>query len=87
MNTLEITPLENKKLNVLIIEKEYNEPFWLAENKTSSKNIEAIQKPSIGFFKFLESVLGKIKMDFASDELGMRSKADFNKSILSELFE
>ena len=87
MNTLEITPLENKKLNVLIIEKEYNEPFWIAENKTPSKNIEAIQKPSIGFFKFLENVLGKIKMDFATDELGMRSKAEFNKSILSELFE
>ncbi|MCW3997243.1 MAG: methylenetetrahydromethanopterin dehydrogenase [Candidatus Bathyarchaeota archaeon] len=85
MKTLEVTPLEKKKLNVLIMEKEYNEPFWIAEQKTSN-NLGAIYKPSIGFFKFLENVVAKVNLDFATDELGMRSQEDFEKNILSELF-
>ena len=87
MKTLEVTPLENKKLNVLIIEKEYNEPFWVAQQKTSQKNLSAIHKPSIGFFKFIENVVGKVKLDFVTDELGLRTSEEFKKNILSELFQ
>lgn len=86
MKSLEVTPLENKKLNVLIIEKEYNEPFWIAEPKTSQRNLNAINKPSIGFFKFLENVVGKVKVDFVTEELGIRTPKDFKKTILTELF-
>ena len=87
MKTLEVTPLENKKLNVLIIEKEYNEPFWVAQQKTSQKNLSAIHKPSIGFFKFIENVVSKVKLDFVTDELGLRTSEEFKKNILSELFQ
>jgi hypothetical protein len=31
LKALEITPLEDKKLVVLMVEKEYDEPFWLVE--------------------------------------------------------
>lgn len=87
MKSLEVTPLENKKLNVLIIEKEYNEPFWIAQQKTSQKNLSSIHKPSIGFFKFLENVVAKVKLDFVTDELGLRTSEEFKKNILSELFQ
>ena len=87
MKTLEVTPLENKKLNVLLIEKEYNEPFWITQQKTSQKNLSAIHKPSIGFFKFLENVVAKVKLDFVTDELGLRTSEEFKKNILSELLQ
>ena len=37
METLELKPLEKKKLNVLLLEKEYNEPFWVNEAPTNCK--------------------------------------------------
>ncbi len=89
MNALEIEPLEKKSLKVLILEKEYNEPFWLTQPSSSSspQALQSIFKPSIGFYKFLENVIAKVKLDFATEELGMRSEKDFfNKNILAEIF-
>ena len=37
METLELKPLEKKKLNVLLLEKEYNEPFWVNERTDKCK--------------------------------------------------
>jgi methylene-tetrahydromethanopterin dehydrogenase len=83
MKTLEVKPLEKKKLNVLIMEKEYNEPFDAAD----SNPLNALHRPSIGFYKFLESVVGKVRLDFATEELGARSQKDFfEKNILAEVF-
>jgi methylene-tetrahydromethanopterin dehydrogenase len=86
MKTLEVKPLEKKKLNVLIMEKEYNEPFDTAAS-TNSNPLSALHKPSIGFYKFLENVVSKVNLDFATEELGMRSRKDFfEDSILADIF-
>jgi methylene-tetrahydromethanopterin dehydrogenase len=88
MKTLEVKPLEKKKLNVLIMEKEYNEPFNTeTAPSTNSNPLKALHKPSIGFYKFLENVVGKVNLDFATEELGMRSQKDFfEDNILAEIF-
>ena len=89
MKTLEVKPLEKKKLNVLIMEKEYNEPFDTVETSpsTNSNPLSSLHRPSIGFYKFLENVVGKVNLDFATEELGMRSQKDFyENNILAEIF-
>jgi methylene-tetrahydromethanopterin dehydrogenase len=88
MKTIEVKPLEKKKLNVLIMEKEYNEPFNTETASSTNLNpLKALHKPSIGFYKFLENVIGKVNLDFATEELGMRSKKDFfEDNVLAEIF-
>ena len=89
MKVLEVKPLEKKKLNVLIMEKEYNEPFDIAATQPSANSnlINALHRPSIGFYKFLENVVAKVNLDFATEELGMRSKKDFfEDNILADIF-
>ena len=88
MKTLEVKPLEKKKLNVLIMEKEYNEPFGIETAPSINSNpLNALHRPSIGFYKFLENVVGKVNVDFATEELGMRSQKDFfEDNILAEIF-
>jgi len=58
MDSLELKQLKDKKLTVLLVEKEYNEPFWLIEptNKPSNE-LSSIQKPSIAFTSFLEKLI------------------------------
>jgi methylene-tetrahydromethanopterin dehydrogenase len=85
METLELKPLEKKKLNVLLLEKEYNEPFWVNEPPIKANSLKALFKPSIGFYKFLENLVSKVNIDFATDELGMRSKEDFEGSITTDI--
>jgi len=90
LETLEITPLKDKTLNVLLIEKEYNEPFWLLEPSQDLplKKFPAAFKVSIAFSSFLEKLLKKVKVDCATEELGMRSVKEFNENnTLAELFE
>jgi methylene-tetrahydromethanopterin dehydrogenase len=90
MKVLEITPLKNKKLNVLIMEKEYNEPFWLNESSlpSNSRALNSLYRSSAGFYKFLENVVDKVKADFATEELGMRSQKDFiEDNILVQIFQ
>jgi hypothetical protein len=89
MKTIEVKPLEKKKLNVLIMEKEYNEPFNTETASSTNLNpLKALHKPSIGFYKFLENVIGKVNLDFATEELGMRSQKDFfEDNVLAEIFQ
>jgi len=85
METLELKPLTKKKLSVLIVEKEYNEPFQLTEQVANPLN--SLLKPSIGFYKFLETVVSKVKVDFATEELGMRSQKEFYEdNVAAEVF-
>ena len=85
METLELKPLAKKKLDVLIVEKEYNEPFQLTEQVATSLN--SLFKPSIGFYKFLETVVSKVKVDYATEELGMRSQKEFYEdNVSAEVF-
>jgi len=85
METLELKPLEKKKFNVLLLEKEYNEQFWVTEPPANSNSLKALQKPSIGFYKFLENLVSKVNVDFVTDELGNRSKSDFDGSISADI--
>jgi methylene-tetrahydromethanopterin dehydrogenase len=86
MKTLEVKPLEKKKLDVLIMEKEYNEPFDTTA-AANSDPLSSLHRPSIGFYKFLENVVGKVRLDFATEELGMRTQKDFyENNILAEIF-
>ena len=90
MKVLEVKPLEKKKLTVLLMEKEYNEPFDIADSSTStnSDSLSALHKPSIGFYKFLENVIAKVNLSFATDELGMRSQRDFfEDNMLADVFK
>ena len=85
METLELKPITKKKLGVLIVAKEYNEPFQLTEQIANPLN--TILKPSIGFYKFLETVVSKVKVDFATEELGMRSQKEFYEdNVAAEVF-
>lgn len=89
LEALKVKPLKNKKLVVLMVEKEYNEPFWLIEptNKPGSE-LSTLHKPSIALTSFLEKLIQKIKPDFATEELGMRSLEEFNENNdLSKLFK
>ena len=86
METLELKPLAKKKLNVLIVEKEYNEPFHLIEKPAAPLN--PLFKPSIGFYKFLETVVTKVKVDYATEELGSRPQKEFYQdNVSAEVFK
>jgi methylene-tetrahydromethanopterin dehydrogenase len=90
LETLEITPLKDKTLNVLIVEKEFNEPFWLLEpsQDLTPKKFSSSLKVSIAFSSFLEKLLEKVKADFATEELGMRSMKEFHEeNTLAQLFK
>ena len=81
MKTLEIVPLKDKKLTVVIVEKEYNEPFWVAEPSSSgSKRLLSLFKPSIGFYSFLEKMIKETTPDFATEELGYVPKRSFTRT-------
>ena len=81
METLELKPLAKKKLNVLIVEKEYNEPFQLTGQTNNPLN--PLFKPSIGFYKFLETVVAKVHVDYATEELGLRTQKEFYENNVS----
>jgi len=91
LKSLEITPLENKKLTVYLIEKEYNEPFWLIEppsNGTPSKTLTHLFRPSIAFCEFLKKLTKKVNPNLATEELGMRSSKEFHENnVLAQLFQ
>jgi methylene-tetrahydromethanopterin dehydrogenase len=90
MKELEVTPLKDKKLIVLTIEKEYDEPFWLFENspKQPSRAVRILSRPSVAFYSFLEKLIREVKPDFITEELGMRSSKEFHEdNVLAKLFE
>ncbi len=87
LETLEITPLKDRKLEVFMVEKEYNEPFWLVEPPSNQK-LSSLSRPSIAFTSFLEKLVKRVNPDFATEELGMRSIKEFYEdNVLAKLFE
>ncbi|MEM2947445.1 MAG: NAD(P)-dependent methylenetetrahydromethanopterin dehydrogenase, partial [Candidatus Bathyarchaeia archaeon] len=91
MEALEIKPLEGKTLRVIIVEKEYSEPFWIAEptNNHTPKNILSSRfKPSVAFCNFFEKLIDEVRPDFITEELGNRSPKEFNEAnILAQISE
>jgi methylene-tetrahydromethanopterin dehydrogenase len=89
LKVLEIAPLENRKLVVLIVEKEYKEPFWIIEPPSTphSRSLHSLSSPSIAFYKFLGRLIKQVNPDFATEELGMRSQREFYEgNVLAQLF-
>jgi len=90
LKVLEISPLKDKKLVVLLAEKEYNETFLATETPSASHSpkLHSLFKPSIAFFKFLEKLMKKVDLDFATEELGLRSQREFyGDNVLAQLFQ
>ena len=89
MKALEIVPLKDKKLVVLIVEKEYNEPFWIIEPPSTpqSRGLHSLLQSSIAFHKFLSTLIDKVNPDFVTEELGMRSQKEFYEdNVLAQMF-
>jgi len=89
MKSLEITPLEEKKLKVIIVEKEYSEPFMLKKSQSDApRKSLSIFKPSIAFCSFLERLIEEVDPDFATEELGERSDKEFrDKNAIAKVFQ
>ncbi|MEM2093710.1 MAG: NAD(P)-dependent methylenetetrahydromethanopterin dehydrogenase [Candidatus Bathyarchaeia archaeon] len=74
MKTLEIAPLKDKTLTVTIIEKEFDEPFWLdEESQTVDLSRLSILKPSIAFISSLEKLIESSTPDYVTEEQGRRT--------------
>lgn len=85
-----LEPLTGKKLNVIIVEKEYEEPWWLLERgvKELKPQRSPIKKPSLAFCEFLKKMVSEYSPDFATEELGMRSRDKFYKeNPVAKVFE
>ncbi len=85
-----LEPLTGKKLNVIVVEKEYDEPWWILERGVKElKPLSSITKrPSIAFCEFLKKMISEYKPDFATEELGARSTEDFYKANpIAKVFE
>ncbi|MEM2454969.1 MAG: methylene-tetrahydromethanopterin dehydrogenase N-terminal domain-containing protein [Candidatus Bathyarchaeia archaeon] len=90
MNVLEISPLEGKKLRVIIVEKEYSEPFWITEPlyDKSKNSVPSAFRLSIAFCEFIERLINEVKPDFATEELGNRTLKEFMESnVLYRVFK
>lgn len=88
MESLNLKPLKNK-LTVIIVEKEYNEPFSLLEPTNKPENeLSPLNKPSIALTSFLEKLIKKANPDFATEELGMRTLEEFTEdNVIAEVFK
>src|SRR5208337_5141562 len=61
----------------------------LEKSSTPKPNVlQALMKPSIGFYKFVENVVAKVNIDFVAEEMGNRSQKEFfEDNILADVFQ
>jgi len=85
METLELKP-PTRKLTIVLIEKEYDEPIRELESNNLERN-EILHTSSLSFRKFVRQLALNSKPDFATEELGDRSKEEFYKSPLAHVFQ
>jgi methylene-tetrahydromethanopterin dehydrogenase len=76
LKVIEVEPLKDIDLRVMMIEKEFNEPFLAASVSPSSPG-RLLARSSGAFSKFLEELVKRSKPAFATDELGDRSAKEF----------
>lgn len=87
MKVLEVEPLKDIDLRVMMIEKEFNEPFLGAAIGPSTP-ARLLARSSVAFSKFLEELVKRSKPAFATDELGDRSQKEFYEgNSLAALFK
>lgn len=84
MKTLELKPIE-KNLEVILVEKEYEEPWDIDYLSTQEESI--FRKPTSEFCEILENLVEENDPDFVTDELGMRSEEQFRSGRLANLLE
>jgi methylene-tetrahydromethanopterin dehydrogenase len=82
LKTLELAPLNEKKLHLLLVKKAYNEPWSVTSSpkNKSEPRTGVLQRPSMAFCKMIELLVEREKPDFATDELGMRSAKGFKEN-------
>jgi len=76
LKVLEIEPLKDVDLRVMMIEKEFNEPF-LSIASTPGSPTRLLARPSMAFSKFMEELIRRNKPTFATEELGDRTPKEF----------
>ncbi|NHI90383.1 MAG: hypothetical protein EAX87_12725 [Candidatus Thorarchaeota archaeon] len=81
MKTLELEPLNEKKLHLLLVKKAYNEPWSVTSFPTtkSEPRTGILQRPSMAFCNMIRQLAEREKPDFVTDELGMRSAKEFEE--------
>jgi methylene-tetrahydromethanopterin dehydrogenase len=79
LKTLELEPLNEKKLHLLLVKKAYNEPWSVTSfpNTKSEHRTGVLQRPSMAFSNMIRLLAEREKPDFVTDELGMRSANEF----------
>lgn len=85
METLELEPLEEKNLRVILVEKEYEEPWDIDYLKPREE--DRFRSPSEKFLETLRDLIDEHQPDFATDEQGNRSEEEFGTGRLAELFD
>ncbi|MFX1264325.1 MAG: NAD(P)-dependent methylenetetrahydromethanopterin dehydrogenase [Promethearchaeota archaeon] len=81
METLELAPLKGKKLRLLLVQKAYDEPWWVTAPplRESESGINFIQRISMAYCEMIKSLVEKENPDFVTDEMGMRSTKEFQE--------
>jgi len=90
LETLELEPIREKKLNVMLVTKEYDEPWELNGSDKGRSNIDLplIKKPTIVFCDFLRKLVADYHPDFATEEQGKRTKEEFyRKNFIARTLE
>ena len=82
MKTLELAPLKGKKLKVLLVKKAYDEPWWITSPPLTDADhkLSFLHRPSMAYCEMVKSLAEKENPDFATDELGVRTKKEFDTS-------
>ncbi|KUO39495.1 MAG: hypothetical protein AVW06_03720 [Hadesarchaea archaeon DG-33-1] len=80
VKTLELEPLK-KKCTIVIVEKEYDEPFWEYDSillfSRIGSPLEVIMRPTLAFKEFLWELITKHRPDFVTEELVIQGKKEF----------
>lgn len=90
MKTLELAPLKGKKLRVLLIQKAFDERWYLTAPPVhdSDSKLSVIKRPSMAYCDMVKKVAEAELPAFATDELGMRStKEFFEDNPLADVFK
>ena len=90
MKSLELAPLKGKKLRVLLIQKAYDEPWYITTHPPQNidSKLSVIKRPSMAYCDMVKKVAEAELPNFATDELGMRSVKEFDKdNPLADIFK
>jgi methylene-tetrahydromethanopterin dehydrogenase len=73
MKVLELKPLKNKKLELILVESEFPIGWWLKPTKEQREEVLSFSFMSRDYLKLIDDMLRKYKPNFVVEEQGMRS--------------